>query len=55
MPPMTMGEVLENEGISQDILDFYREKTKDGSISLMVVKQGYVGNSKQLNRGMVLK
>lgn len=42
MPPMATAKSDEDGRISQDILDYYDEKSRGGYISLVIIEHSYV-------------
>lgn len=42
LPPMTTEKALDDGSVSQDILDFYKEKATGGYISLIIVEHAFV-------------
>ena len=53
LPPMATAKAKENGEISQEILDYYDEKTKDGSLALVIIEHSFIREDGRANPNQI--
>ena len=52
-PPMATAKALEDGSISEDILRYYDEKTKDGDLALVIVEHSFISEEGRANKNQL--
>lgn len=53
MPPMATSKSLEDGKISQDILDYYKEKSEGGYIGLIIIEHSFIRQDGKASKGQL--
>jgi len=53
LPPMATAKALEDGSISEEILSYYDEKTKDGDLALVIVEHSFISEEGRANKNQL--
>ncbi len=53
LPPMATAKALEDGAMSEDVLNYYNEKTEDGDLALVIMEHSYISEEGRANKKQV--